>query len=189
MTTSTAVTMETQYRAAKETTSSMVKTEPMSFMATPVQILCMVKPARDWIYGGAGGDTIYGGEDDDVLFGEAGDDTIYGGSGNDHIIGGTGDDYLNGGEGNDTFYYAMGDGNDVIDGGSAGDWTDTLQIYASDGTATTEYNVDWTINLTTGTATLVDGSDQIIFSDDAVGTIDFTDGSQIELENIDRVNF
>ncbi|WP_162916985.1 Ig-like domain-containing protein, partial [Cohaesibacter haloalkalitolerans] len=144
---------------------------------------------NDWIYGGDGGDTIYGGEDSDVLFGEAGNDSIYGGSGNDYLIGGTGDDYLVGGEGDDTFYYLVGYGNDVIDGGSSGDWTDSLVILASDGSDTTSYGTDWTITLTTGTATMVDGSDQMILSDDATGTIDFSDGSHIELENIDRVSW
>nr|WP_319483159.1 Ig-like domain-containing protein [uncultured Cohaesibacter sp.] len=144
---------------------------------------------NDWIYGGDGGDTIYGGEDSDVLFGEAGNDSIFGGSGNDYLIGGTGDDYLVGGEGDDTFYYLVGDGNDVIDGGSSGDWTDSLVILALDGSDTTSYGTDWTITLTTGTATMVDGSDQMILSDDATGTIDFSDGSHIELENIDRVSW
>nr|WP_319391013.1 Ig-like domain-containing protein [uncultured Cohaesibacter sp.] len=143
----------------------------------------------DRIYGGDGGDTIYGGEDNDSLYGEAGNDGIYGGSGNDYISGGTGDDYLVGGEGDDTFYYLVGDGNDVIDGGSAGDWTDSLVILASDGSDTTTYGTDWTITLTTGTATMVDGSDQMVLSNDATGTIDFSDGGHIELENIDRVSW
>ena len=143
----------------------------------------------DWIYGGDGADTIYGGENNDVLFGDAGNDTIYGGSGNDHLIGGTGDDYLNGGEGDDTFYYAMGYGNDVVDGGASGDWTDSLVVLASDGSDTTTYGTDWTITLTTGTVTMVDGSDQMLLSDDATGTIDFSDGGQIEFENIDRVSW
>ncbi len=143
----------------------------------------------DRIYGGDGGDTIYGGEDNDSLYGEAGNDSIYGGSGNDYISGGAGDDYLVGGEGDDTFYYLVGDGNDVIDGGSAGDWTDSLVILASDGSDTTTYGTDWTITLTTGTATMVDGSDQMILSNDATGTIDFSDGGHIELENIDRVSW
>nr|WP_321461885.1 Ig-like domain-containing protein [uncultured Cohaesibacter sp.] len=144
---------------------------------------------NDWIYGGEGTDTIYGGEDSDVLFGEAGHDSIYGGSGNDYIIGGTGDDYLVGGEGNDIFYYQLGDGNDIVDGGAAGDWTDSLVILASDGTDTTSYGTDWTISLDTGTMTMVDGSDQLLLSDDATGTIDFSDGSKIELENIDNVSW
>ncbi|WP_316861143.1 Ig-like domain-containing protein [uncultured Cohaesibacter sp.] len=143
---------------------------------------------NDWIYGGDGSDTIYGGENSDVLFGEAGNDTIYGGSGDDYIIGGAGDDYLAGGEGNDTFYYLVGDGNDTVNGGAAGDWTDSLQILATDGSSTTEFNVDWTITLSSGTYSMGTG-EELLLSDDAVGTIEFNDGSQIELENIDRISW
>ena len=74
-------------------------------------------------------------------------------------------------------------------GGAAGDWTDSLVILASDGTDTTSYGTDWTISLDTGTMTMVDGSDQLLLSDDATGTIDFSDGSKIELENIDNVSW
>ena len=159
---------------------------------------------NDQLYGGTGNDTAYGGTGDDILFGgegavsnntsftdipNSGDDALYGGSGNDTLIGGDGNDYLSGGEGDDTFLYMMGDGNDTIDGGSAGDWTDSLEILAADGTDSTTYGTDWTISLDTGTATMVDGSDQMLLSDDATGTIDFSDGSQIELENIDNISW
>ncbi|WP_319532974.1 Ig-like domain-containing protein [uncultured Cohaesibacter sp.] len=140
----------------------------------------------DWIYGGDGNDRIYGGEDNDVLFGEAGNDTIYGGAGNDYIIGGTGDDHLNGGEGNDNFYYMLGDGNDTIDGGAGADWTDSINILAEDGSATTEMGTDWTITLTSGSTQSTSG-EEILLSDDASGTIDFADGSQIHFENVERI--
>ena len=120
---------------------------------------------------------------------DSGDDSLYGGAGNDTIIGGDGNDYLSGGEGDDTFIYMVGDGNDIIDGGSVGDWTDSLEILGADGTDSTTYGTDWTISLNTGTVTMVDGSDQMLLSDDATGTIDFSDGSQIELENIDNVSW
>ena len=158
----------------------------------------------DTLYGGSGNDTVYGGTGDDILFGGegsvstaatyteqagSGDDSLYGGAGNDTLIGGDGNDYLSGGEGDDTFIYMVGDGNDIIDGGSVGDWTDSLEILAADGTDTTTYGTDWTISLDTGTVTMVEGSDQMLLSDDASGTIDFSDGSQIELENIDNVSW
>ncbi|WP_439888761.1 calcium-binding protein [Pseudomonas sp. MBLB4123] len=58
-----------------------------------------------------------------ILAGQAGDqnvigssdaDLIDGGAGNDKLRGGKGNDYLLGGEGNDTYYFAAGDGQDVI---------------------------------------------------------------------------
>ena len=57
----------------------------------------------------------------DIIYGYDGDDHIYGGGqsslqpgGNEHIYGGKGDDYLVGGGGADSYYYAKGDGQDVI---------------------------------------------------------------------------
>ena len=116
-----------------------------------------------------------------------GNDTIFGGAGNDTIIGGDGNDTLYGGDGTDLFVYMMGDGNDQIDGGAGGNWTDSIEIHASDGSSSTEYNVDWTITLTSGEISSVPDSDHMSLSDDASGTIDFSDGSQIEFENIERI--
>ncbi|BAM90588.1 putative outer membrane adhesin like protein, multiple VCBS domains [Bradyrhizobium oligotrophicum S58] len=62
----------------------------------------------------------HGSNGDDILVGGngVGGDSLYGGAGNDIIKGGAGADRLFGGAGNDTFLYTVGDGNDVIDGGS-----------------------------------------------------------------------
>ena len=61
-----------------------------------------------------------------IVFGSSGDDTdiegfnkadhLYGMGGNDILTGGEGNDYLEGGTGNDTYQWALGDGNDVIEG-------------------------------------------------------------------------
>ncbi len=59
----------------------------------------------DTVHGAGGNDTLYGDNDDDVLFGENGDDTLIGGEGNDT---------LDGGAGNDTYFFASGDGHDII---------------------------------------------------------------------------
>jgi len=67
-------------------------------------------------FGGDGDDDLRGRKGDDVLFGGAGRDLIDGGKGNDVLKGGTGDDdRMNGGPGADTFIYALGDGDDVIE--------------------------------------------------------------------------
>jgi Ca2+-binding RTX toxin-like protein len=66
--------------------------------------------------------TIAGGEDDVIAGGEhrdrivagAGADLVSAGGGSDLIAGGTGDDVLDGGDGSDSYYYAPGDGNDLI---------------------------------------------------------------------------
>ncbi len=54
-------------------------------------------------------------EHSDRSAGGGGDDVIATGDGDDHLYGGRGDDYLAGGAGNDTYHYARGDGDDVIE--------------------------------------------------------------------------
>ena len=127
-------------------------------------------------------------EGDDTIDGEAGTDTISGGDGNDTITGGLDDDTLNGGDGDDVFIYEIGDGNDTIDGGSGSDWTDTIEIRAEDGTSSTEYGVDWTLDVETGTVEQTHDN-EILLSDDASGTIDFAEGSEVEFENIERISW
>ena len=61
------------------------------------------------LYGGSGDDTIRGGSANDYIEGNDGSDDIYGNAGNDRIYGGADID---------TFFWAYGDGNDSIDGGT-----------------------------------------------------------------------
>ena len=71
--------------------------------------------------GGKGNDLLDGGADSDKLLGGAGNDCIKGGTGNDLIWGGAGNDSLWGDDGKDKFFYAKGDGKDVIYGFENGD--------------------------------------------------------------------
>lgn len=80
----------------------------------------------DYIDAGAGDDvidlsgadhvavTIDGGDGNDVLIGTGGDDTLNGGADNDWLYGAKGNDILRGGDGDDVYFYALGDGSDVI---------------------------------------------------------------------------
>lgn len=65
---------------------------------------------------GTDGDDVLTGDPTaaNVLFGEAGNDTLTGGNGNDALYGGMGNDTLNGRGGNDEYYFARGDGQDII---------------------------------------------------------------------------
>ena len=76
---------------------------------------------KSTIYGGAGNDSIKIASATDVsVLGEAGNDTIdFTGSGT--IYGGAGNDSIKIGTGAVTFFYASGDGNDVVDGWSNDD--------------------------------------------------------------------
>jgi len=109
---------------------------------------------NDSLSGGDGKDTLSGGSGNDKLLGGTGNDCIKVGSGNDSLWGGTGNDSLWGDAGSDTFYYAKGDGKDVIFGFEDGD---TLTLDNLDFTAS--YNKSKgtiTFNVDGGSVTLKD---------------------------------
>ena len=85
---------------------------------------------------------ITGNSGDNVISGLGGNDTLHGGAGNDTLIGGLGNDTIFGDAGNDVIKYVVGDGADIIDGGTG---IDTLD-YTGSATAVT-------VNLATGSAT------------------------------------
>jgi Ca2+-binding RTX toxin-like protein len=90
------------------------------------------------ILGYTDADTVTGSSQRDYIDGNAGNDTLNGGDGADTLIGGLGVDTVNGGAGNDFFFYNLGDGNGVMDGGAD---TDSLQV--NDGAAAGILNVTW----------------------------------------------
>ncbi len=162
--------------------------------STTEAITVNVEPSDDVLTGGAGDDTIAGGGGNDTISGEGGNDALSGGSGDDvingdggddTITGGTGDDVLNGGDGSDVFVYAQGDGSDVINGGVGGGWTDAIEIEGGI-SSLGNFGTDWTVELTEGSVTAQD-SDSITFSDDAAGSITFSDGTTVEFENLEQI--
>lgn len=66
------------------------------------------------LFGGPGADTLYGGSGNDELLGQSDDDDLYGGDGSDNLYGGKGDDELVGGLGADTYWFAPGEGTDLV---------------------------------------------------------------------------
>lgn len=64
--------------------------------------------------GGHGDDSIASAGFNDFLFGDDGDDSLIAGAGKDTLTGELGNDTLNGGHGGDLYYYARGDGHDLI---------------------------------------------------------------------------
>ena len=71
-----------------------------------------------------GDDTLSGGDADDTLYGGSGRDMLSGGAGEDTLDGGTGPDELSGGTDNDTFIFAPGHGDDIINDFADGDQID-----------------------------------------------------------------
>ena len=104
------------------------------------------------IVGGSKGDTLDGGQGHDTIDGNAGNDKIYGGTGNDCIIGGKGNDSLWGDAGADKFFYAKGDGKDVIFGF---DNKDTLTLDGLDFKASYKNEI-LTLKVDGGSVTLKD---------------------------------
>ena len=85
-------------------------------------------------------ENVTGGSAGDTLIGSSAANVINGAAGDDQITGAGGTDTLSGGADSDTFNYAVGDGQDTVNGGSTGSDVDTLNIA---GTAATEtYNIN-----------------------------------------------
>jgi len=70
--------------------------------------------ADDFLSGLGGNDLMSGNDGDDAISGGNGNDTIDGGGGGDAIQGGKGNDTLTGGGSFDLFYFAVGNGKDII---------------------------------------------------------------------------
>jgi len=130
---------------------------------------------------------IFGDDDGNNLAGGAGDDSIYGGAGDDTLHGAGGDDFLSGGDGSDIFLYEMGDGSNDMAGGAGDGWVDVIQLSDS-AMSLGEFGTDWTIDLTSGSINSVDEG-SVIFSDDASGHINLSDGSVINFTEIEQVTF
>ncbi|PPR23862.1 MAG: hypothetical protein CFH39_00342, partial [Alphaproteobacteria bacterium MarineAlpha10_Bin2] len=88
------------------------------------------------------------------------------------------------GDGDDIFMIGAGDGNDTIDGGAGSAWTDTIDLDNPGDSGT-----DWTIDLDPGSTIENQTANSLDLSDDASGTINLSDGSEISFENIERFDW
>ena len=141
--------------------------------------------------GGAAGDTLTSIENltgsafADTFTGDNDANIFTGGAGNDIFQGLAGADTQYGGDGSDTFTIGQGDGNDIIDGGVGGGWTDDINLLNSDNSAV---DSGWVLDLTTGSETSDDGSTKTL-SSDAAGTITLEDGTEIAFQNIETISY
>jgi serralysin len=147
---------------------------------------------NDHLYGGSGSDTLDGGTGNDLLYGDSGNDALWGGAGNDQLHGGDGNDWLAGGPGNDRldggagsdlFVFAAGDGHDQVTGGEG--WVDVVEIQGVEG----DFNSgNWTLSLEHGQ--IVAQADGVAtLSDDASGTITLHDGSTLDFQGIETIQW
>lgn len=135
--------------------------------------------------GTASSDTLYGissgGNPNDIINGGGGNDYIYGLKGDDKITGGKGNDYLSGDEGNDIYIYNSGDGVDTIYDFSG---NDVIQL----GAGFTKADLTWKkvgddlqISLKNSLAIIIQSH---FYSDYAVETVKFSDGTTFSLNNL-----
>ena len=134
---------------------------------------------NDWISGLGGNDDLDGGEGNDQIWGGAGNDTIRGREGNDTLVGGAGNDVIEGGAGNDRILYTVGDGDDIVDGGTETGTThpdyDEL-VVGGDATART-----FTLGLASGGTEIGDAASKDILVSYA--------GGSVRADEIERVTF
>ncbi|MFV1800465.1 Hint domain-containing protein [Phaeobacter sp. Ay1a-4a] len=83
---------------------------------------------NDLIYAGEGDDHVFGRDQDDLIYGEDGNDTLIGSMGTDTVWGGAGNDILAGSQGNDEIH--GGDGDDLA---FIGVYEDSDRIFLDDG--------------------------------------------------------
>jgi hypothetical protein len=155
------------------------------------------RDGNDVIAGGDGNDLIMGGSGNDTLNGDAGNDQIYGGDGNDSLNGGAGHDILIGGAGNDAavggagddvyIFEALGD-TDSFSGGDAGGWTDVVSLDV-DISSMPNPSAPWTVTV---------GGDEISYDialgyldlgGDAAGSITFDDGSTLNFDGVEGIEW
>ena len=138
------------------------------------------------IHGGDGNDTLKGDKGNDTIFGDAGNDTIEGGDGSDTITGGAGNDLLKGDSGNDTFIFDANSGTDTVEGGSGSNW---IQLNNADEAPGGAGSGSWTL-VTSDSYTIDSGAKTLTFDDnDAEGTITMDDGSVINFEDIEKIEW
>jgi hypothetical protein len=81
--------------------------------------------------------------------------------------------------------FGFGDGKDTVDGGAGGSWSDVIQL---EGVSTGPGEGDWTIRIDSG-AIAEASVDHLILTEDAAGTITLSDGSSVNFEGIERIEW
>jgi hypothetical protein len=115
---------------------------------------------------------------------------IFGGSGNDTIIGSN--------EGNDIYHFGENSGQDTFNGGGGIGWADSIMLESSTPVSVTQTSsTSWTLivdgqeaTLTTDTnGTVNPSNNHIDFDGTANGTLIMQDGSTLNFQNIDHVEW
>ena len=132
-------------------------------------------------------DTVKGTSYNDIIYGNSGHDTINAGDGNDTIVGGIGNDILNGGNGDDTYVYNLGDGFDTITDTGGDD-----KIVFGEGISQSDLSFeqignDLKISVNGKDDKGIQINDHFRYDDSKVETIEFHDGSTLDISNADQL--
>ena len=133
-----------------------------------------------------GSETINGTGLGDVIYGMDGNDTISA-NGNNTFIGGKGNDVVNGGTGNDTYVYNLGDGFDTINESGGND-----KIVFGEGISQNDLSFE---RIGNHLKICINGDEikglqinnQFSTASDKVETIEFADGSTMDISNADQL--
>ncbi|MCB9978898.1 MAG: type I secretion C-terminal target domain-containing protein [Rhodospirillales bacterium] len=143
------------------------------------------KDGNDTISGGAGNDWLEGGDGNDTLTGGSGDDLIEGGTGDDSLRGSAGNDRLLGGSGSDTYHYSSGDGLDTIYDAGANEDGNVIRF----GSGFTAGGMQLVRVGQSDLALESGGMRNILieaqfYNGDAIKTVQFNDGTSIDLTTV-----
>ena len=132
-------------------------------------------------------DTVNGTSYNDIIYGNGGHDTINAGEGNDTIVGGIGNDILNGGNGDDAYVYNLGDGFDTISESGGDD-----KIVFGEGISQSDLSFEkignnLKISINGDEIKGIQINNQFGSSSNKVETIEFHDGSTLDISNADQL--
>ena len=132
-------------------------------------------------------EAIKGTSYNDIIYGNGGHDTINAGEGNDTLIGGIGNDILNGGNGDDTYIYNLGDGFDTISESGGDD-----KIVFGEGINQSDLSFEkignnLKISINGDEIKGIQINNQFGSSSNKVETIEFHDGSTLDISNANQL--
>nr|QIM10433.1 hypothetical protein PlAlph_3250 [uncultured Alphaproteobacteria bacterium] len=132
-------------------------------------------------------ETVNGTSYNDIIYGNGGHDTINAGDGNDTLVGGIGNDNLNGGDGDDTYIYNLGDGFDTISESGGND-----KIVFGEGISQSDLSFEkignnLKISINGDEIKGIQINNQFSSNTNKVETIEFHDGSTLDISNADQL--
>ncbi|MGH1538307.1 MAG: hypothetical protein ACRBDX_09730, partial [Gammaproteobacteria bacterium] len=143
---------------------------------------------NDLIMGGAGNDTLNGDAGNDQIFGGDGNDVLNGGVGNDILIGGAGNDAAVGGAGDDVYVFeALGD-TDSFSGGNGGGWTDVVSLDVDISSMPNPAD-PWTVTVGGNEVSYDVALGYLDLGPDASGSITFDDGSTVNFDGVEGIEW